>query len=105
MQELTMDQYEAMNNVGLRFDRDAMDAALRLMFTSYPEVTLTTVDGYTIKKEEGEHGDVLFENIPLGKLSAVYTESPEAIKVMLAAKVEGDEQRMLLVLHFLLEAD
>jgi hypothetical protein len=103
MKELEQDQFDAINNIGFIFDQDNMNKALMLLISSQPKVTLETVDGYTIEKEEGEHGYFTFEGIPVGKLSAAYTETPTMIKVMLAAKIAGDENLKLLVWHFIHE--
>ncbi len=104
MKDLTKEQFDAINNIGFIFDQDNMNKALMLMISSQPKVTLKTVDGHTIEKEEGEHGYFTFEGIPVGKLSAAYTETPTMIIQMMATKIEGDEQLKLMVWHFINES-
>ncbi len=104
MHDLSKKQFDAINNMGFIFDQDNMNKALMLMISSQPGVTLKTVDGHTIEKENGEHGYFRFEGIPVGKLSAAYTETPTKIKVMMASKLEGDEQLKLMVWHFIHES-
>lgn len=105
MKELSKEKFDAINNMGFIFDQDNMNKALMLLISGQPKITLRTVDGYTIEKEEGEHGDITFEGIPVGRLSAAYTETPTMIKIMLAAKLEDDENLKLMTWHFIHESE